>query len=91
MYEIEQKAELIGYKNSIVYAMKLLKKCEQHSIKPSSIFTTLPEQLCQTPSSEYRIVEDCETDDPQSWIEVNIKSAKYGQLRLHEGDVVIEN
>ncbi len=85
---LEDKAALIGNKNAVVYAMKLLQKCEHHGIKPSSRFTTLPTQQCRTPSSEYRIVEDGETDDPQYWQEVRIDGG--GQVRLHEDDVVIE-
>jgi hypothetical protein len=81
------KADLIGNKNLVLYSLKLLKKCESYGIQPNSMFTTLPEQRCQSPSSEYRIVEDCETDNPQLWIELKVKD-RY--VRLHQGDVVIE-
>ena len=88
--DLERKAELIGNKNILVCSVKLLKKCEQHEIWPTSIFTTLPAQECPTPSSDYRIMEDCESEDPQYWIEAKISKAQFGHVRLHEGDVVIE-
>ena len=88
--DLEKKAELVGNKNLIEYSLYLLKKCEQFEIKPKSIFTKLPKQVCQSPSSDYRIVEDCETDDPKWWIEAKIESKRLNCVRLHQGDVVIE-
>jgi hypothetical protein len=86
---IEEKTVLIGNKNLLNYSIRLLKKCEEYEIKPSSIFTQLPAQKCQSPSSDYRIVEDCETEDPQWWVEVEIEVRNFHHVRLHEGDVVI--
>jgi hypothetical protein len=87
---LEEKAELIGNKNLLEYSIALLKKCEEFDIKPKSIFTKLPVQLCQSPSSEYRIVEDCETEEPKWWVEAKIKGRRFNCVRLHQGDVVIE-
>jgi hypothetical protein len=86
----ETKAELIGNKNLIEYSLSLLKKCEEFDIKPTSIFTRLPVQTCQSPSSEYRIMEDCETEDRKWWVEAKIKDKQFDCVRLHQGDVVIE-
>ena len=82
--DLETKASLIEYKNQIDYSLSLLKKCEEFDIRPSSIFNKLPIQKTRTPSSDYRIVEDHETDDQNYWTEVDF------DLRLHEGDVIIE-
>ena len=87
---IEEKAELIGNKNLIEHSIKLLKKCEANDISAGSIFTKLPPKQCDTPSCDYRIIEDGETDNPAHWYEVQIKSKQYGCVRLHEGDIVIE-
>lgn len=87
---LEKKAELIGNKNLIDYSLALLKKCDEFGVKPKSIFTKLPEQTCQTPSSEYRIMEDCETEERKWWVEAKIKEKKHDCIRLNQGDVVIE-
>ncbi len=88
--DIEKKAELIGNKNLLEHAIKLLKKCDQHGIYAGAIFTKLPKKLSDTPSSEYRIIEDGEKDDPQYWQEVVIEGKPDNSVRLGEGDVVIE-
>ena len=89
--ELEKKAELIGNKVLIEHSVKLLKKCDDYGVFAGSIFTKLPQKLCDTPSSEYRIIEDGEVDDPQYWTEVNIEGKEFNCVRLGEGDVVIEN
>ena len=61
-----------------------------NGIAAGSIFTKLPQKQCDSPSSEYRIIEDGETDDPQYWKEVKIKNKQFNCVRLGEGDVVIE-
>lgn len=88
--KLEEKAELIGNKNLIEHSIKLLKKCEVNDIRSDSIFTKLPPKQCDTPSCDYRIVEDGETDDPSQWYEVKIEGKRFGCVRLHEGDVIIE-
>lgn len=88
--DIEEKAELIGNKNLLEHSLKLLRKCEEHDVRAGSIFTKLPRKQCDSPSSDYRVVEDGETDDPKYWCEVKIEGKKFGNVRLGEGDVVIE-
>lgn len=87
---LEMKAKLIGNKNLIEHSIKLLKKCDKHGIAAGSIFTKLPQKQCDSPSSEYRIIEDGETDDPEYWQEVAIENKQFNCVRLGEGDVVIE-
>ncbi len=84
---LEMKAGLIGIKNLVEYSSALLKKYEEYDVKLKSVFTKLPDQKVRTPGSEYRIIEDYESDDNKYWEEV-ICSCK--QVRLHEGDVIIE-
>ncbi|MEJ2609554.1 MAG: hypothetical protein P8179_05550 [Candidatus Thiodiazotropha sp.] len=87
---LKKKAELIGNKNLIEHSIKLLKKCDSNGISASSIFTKLPPKLCDSPSSEYRIIEDGETDDPKYWQEVKTAGKHFNNIRLGPGDVVIE-
>ena len=88
--EIPEKAELIGNKNLLEHSLNLLKKCEEYDVRAGSIFTKLPQKQCDSPSCDYRIVEDGETDDPKYWYEVKLEAKKFGNVRLGEGDVVIE-
>lgn len=87
---LEQKAELIGNKNLIESSLALLKKCDDFGIYSKSIFTKLPDTICQSPSSEYRIVEDFEGEDSTYWQEVKIEGKHFNCVRLRPGDVVIE-
>lgn len=82
------KVELIGQKIEIEHALKLLHKCEAAGVLAGGIFTKLPAPQVET--SDYRLVEDGESDNPVHWFEVNIDSKAYGKLYLKEGDVVIE-
>lgn len=86
----DKKAALIGNKNLIEHSIKLLKKCNEYGVTAGSTFTKLPQKQCDSPSSEYRIIEDGETDEPQYWQEVNIENKQFNCVRLGEGDVVIE-
>jgi hypothetical protein len=87
---LEEKSELIGNKILVDHSLNLLRKCEQHDIRAGSIFTKLPPKQCDTPSCDYRVIEDGETDDSKYWYEVEISGKQFGNVRLHEGDVVIE-
>ncbi|ABC30711.1 hypothetical protein HCH_03994 [Hahella chejuensis KCTC 2396] len=87
---VERKSELTGNKGLLEHAIKLLKKCDEHGVYAGSIFTKLPRKRCDSPSSEYRVIEDGETDDPQYWREVTIEGKQFNCVRLGEGDVVIE-
>ena len=88
--DLKTKAELIGNKNLVESAINLLRKCEDFDVKASSIFTKLPEQVCQSPSSDYRIMEDCETENSEHWVEAKVEGRQSNQVRLNQGDVVIE-
>lgn len=88
--DIEEKAELIGNKNLLEHSIRLLKKCDEFDICAGSVFTKLPQKMCNSPSSEYRIVEDGETEDKKYWEEVQVNGKQFNCVRLSEGDVVIE-
>ena len=67
-------------------AMAVLRLASHLELKGSEKCFVLPDTLVPTPSSQYRIVEDNETDEPQFWREVASDS---GQLRLLPRDVVL--
>ncbi len=84
----EDKATLVTRIDQVRFGARLLRKCEEFGVLPSSNFTTLPQQTCQTPSSEYRVMEDVELEERRDWVEATKDGGR--QLRLHQGDVVIE-
>ena len=84
----EDKATLVTRIDQVRFGARLLKKCEEFGVLPNSDFTRLPQQTCQTPSSEYRVMEDIESDERRYWVEATKEGGR--QLRLQQGDVVIE-
>jgi hypothetical protein len=79
--------ELHELASQIDLAMQRIQFCEEYGIYPKSIIYKLPEQSCRSASSEYRVVEDVETENRESWVEVHINNKP---LRLNEGDLVIK-
>ena len=83
-----KKDQIINEKLQFDMAIKWLKKGMQYQIDPNSAVTILPNLKTSTPSSEYRIIEDHESDDQMSWEEVKINGT---ELRPNPGDFIIEN
>lgn len=78
--------ELITKKNEYDNALKWLKKGEKYQINPKSKFIILPEQSTKTPSSEFRIIEDHESDDKNNWQEIKVQDS---EIRPRPDDVLI--
>ena len=57
-------------KRDVDAAIATLQLCAAHGIHGKATVTKLPTTQTSTPSSEYRLIEDHETDDPQTWTEV---------------------
>ena len=53
-------------------AIECLRMCADYGISRPARVVRLPERRNRTPSSEYRLMEDQETDDRQHWIEVEV-------------------
>ncbi|TWT81706.1 hypothetical protein CA13_31590 [Planctomycetes bacterium CA13] len=60
----------LNRKRDVDAAIAALQLCAAHGIHGNATVTKLPMTQTSTPSSEYRLVEDHETDDPQTWTEV---------------------
>ena len=88
--DVDRKAELIGNKILLEHSLALPRRCEEFDINPKSIFTRLPEQHCGAHSSDYRIMDDCETEDRKWWCEAKIEGRQFDRIRLSQGDVVIQ-
>ncbi len=85
--DLQKRAELIGLENEIDLACKRLALCERWQIFPRSIVWKLPDQKCQSPSSDFRIMEDCETEDRNCWVEADFGGAVF---RFNQGDLIIQ-
>lgn len=59
---------------------------QELNINSDSKFHKLPTTITKTPSSEYRLIEDHESDDRTNWTEVIIEGK---QIRPSEGDYII--
>lgn len=83
---VNNTSEFIQEKRNIDQAIKWLKKGMQNQINPDWNIVRLPAQNTQTPSSEFRLVEDHESDDPTYWTEVKLDGR---ELRPSPGDFLI--
>ena len=68
-------------------AIASLKLCERHSITASAKVIELPETRTRTPSSEYRVLEDHETEDREIWTELIIANEA---IRPSPGALLVE-
>ncbi|GAB5407278.1 MAG: hypothetical protein Aurels2KO_55090 [Aureliella sp.] len=62
--------DALSRKRDVDAAIATLRLCAAHGIHGKATVTRLPMTQTSTPSSEYRLVEDHETDDPRTWTEV---------------------
>jgi hypothetical protein len=83
----ENLARLLGMLSEVDLACQRLELCEKWQIFPRSIIRTLPPQKCESGSSDYRIMEDCETENRQSWMEADFAGRT---VRFNAGDLIIQ-
>ena len=85
--DVQQHADLIALKTEIEAAIGRLELCERWGITSKSMVRELPIQKTRSPSSEYRIMEDCETENRALWVEADFQGRK---RRFNEGDLIIQ-
>lgn len=68
-------------------AIGCLRLCAEYRIEATDRVITLPEKTTATPTSEYRVLEDHESDDRQRWTEVAIEGAP---VRPVPGALIVE-
>ena len=78
--------EFVNEKRNIDNAIKWLKKGMENQINPDLNIITIPKQTTETPSSEFRLIEDHESDDKKYWTEVKLNDTS---LRPVSGDFLI--
>ena len=84
----QTRAQALELKLQLDDAIGCLELCQQHGIRPNAQVLTLPALQTQTPSSEYRIIEDHESDDRTWWQELSVDDEP---MRLHEGDMIVRS
>lgn len=84
--EGKDKETSIQMKKNLSETLYLLDVFEKYRIKKETVETVVELPASHTGYSDYRIINDCESDDPDHWVEVDISGEK---IRLSEGDIVI--
>ncbi len=79
-------ATVLAQKLQVDSAIGCLEVCQKFNIGPRAQVLILPPTKTQTPSSEYRIVEDHESDNREWWQELQIDDEP---IRLREGDRIV--
>lgn len=83
---VNNNSESINDKRNIDNAIKWLKKGMENQINPDFNVIVIPEKVTKTASSEFRLIEDHESDDKKNWTEVKINDS---ELRPLPGDFLI--
>jgi len=84
--EGKDKEANIQMKKNLSETLYLLDLFEKYQLKKENVETVFELPVSSTGYSDYRIINDCESDDPDRWVEVSISGEK---IRLSEGDIVI--
>ena len=78
--------DAVKCKHALQRGIRVLELAEALGISGHEVPTVMPMGRTRTPSSEFRVLEDHETDDQSCWTEVEVKG---DPLRLHPGDIVL--
>ncbi len=84
--KINKTLELLHEKKNIDNAIKWLKKGMENEVNPNLKIIKLPEQTTQTPSSEFRLIEDHESDEKKDWTEIKVNDK---EIRPTSSDFLI--
>lgn len=80
------KESNLNLKKELSETLYLLNIFDEYQISKKTIDTIIELPSSNTGYSDYRIINDCESDDLDHWLEVSINEEK---IRLAEGDIVI--
>lgn len=83
----ENKDENIKFKNDLLEVLFLINISKTYNISKNEIENIFKIPKENTGYSEYRIINDCESDDRLNWTEVAIENKN---IRLNENDVIIK-
>lgn len=77
---LDKKSDIIGKINLLKNAQELLRRCSEYDVFPKAIWRRVPPP--QHEWSEYRLMEDNDSDNKEYWTELE-------HIRLNGGEVVI--
>lgn len=80
------KESNVQLKKELSDLIHLLDLFDHYQISKTTIDTLFELPHSNTGYSDYRIINDCESDDPAQWIELKINDEK---IKLSEGDIII--
>ncbi|ARN21750.1 hypothetical protein [Piscinibacter gummiphilus] len=78
-------SQLVGMMNELDLACQQLQLCEKWGIVPRSIIRVMPPTRCE--DSEYRVMDDCESDNRSDWAEVDVDGRG---VRFGRGTLIIQ-
>lgn len=79
------KGAALTRKLDLERAIACLELCELHRVDPRGKVVLLPDPETSTPSSEFRVIEDHESDEPQHWVEILVDGEP---VRPSPGDAI---
>ncbi len=79
--------EAVRLKHQLDDAIGCLDLCERHQIRPEARVVAVPEPQTRSPSSEFRLVEDHESDCREVWTEAMLDGEP---IRPLPGSLIIE-
>jgi hypothetical protein len=79
--------EALELKRQLDDAIGCLELCERHQIRPDANVVTVPEPQTRSPSSEFRLVEDHQSDRREVWTEIMFDGEP---VRPLPGSLIIE-
>jgi hypothetical protein len=82
----ETHDEALALKRQIEAAIGCLQLCEEYQIRPEAQVTILPGAPFFPPWTEFRILDDRETERREEWAELEIENESFP---LYPGDIVI--
>jgi hypothetical protein len=77
----------VQLKRQLDDAIECLELCERYQVRPNAKVIVLPETETRSPSSEFRLIEDHESDRSEHWTEVMLNGAR---VRPSPGSLIIE-
>lgn len=84
----EKQQEGVRLKHQLDRAIGCLELCRGFDVRPDSKVVVIPAPETLTPSSEFRLIEDHETDNREQWTEVRADGAF---IRPLPGSLIIES
>ncbi len=78
--------EALNRKRELNRAIRILRWAQSFALAGDEKSVVVPEARTKTPSSEFRVLEDHETDDRKWWTEVETDGER---LRLYPGDLIV--